>query len=119
MLTIDTDARQVWVDDSLIDLTWTEFEILPLLAATPRKCFSKSAIAQMIWERPYFDDGHAIESHMSRLRRKLRSRDLGIAWIITVRRAGYRLEAPITWLPHRGDARTGSDRRGLPTATYV
>jgi DNA-binding response OmpR family regulator len=90
---IDAASRRVWVRDSLLSLTWTEFEILSLLASVPMRCFSKSEITRHVWERDYFYDGHTIESHISRLRRKLRHLDPGRTWITTVRRAGYRLDA--------------------------
>lgn len=119
MLTIDSDSRQAWVGGSLIDLTWTEFEILTLLASTPRKCFSKFTIARGVWGRNYFDDGHAIESHVSRLRRKLREQDPGQPWITTVRRVGYRLEAAVTWVP-RTEAPTADHTSGpLRIASYM
>ena len=73
-------------------MTWTEFEILALLASVPMRCFSKSTISEHLWGRDYFEDGHTIESHVSRLRKKLRDRGGEDSWIITVRKAGYRLE---------------------------
>ena len=56
------------------------------------KCFSKIEITRCLWGRDYFYDAHTIESHVSRLRRKLDAHERESSWITTVRRAGYRLE---------------------------
>lgn len=93
MLLINVDSRQAWIDETLIQLTWTEFEILTTLASAPIRCFSKSEITRSLWGRDYFHDAHTIESHMSRLRKKLDSSDRSAPWITTVRKAGYRLES--------------------------
>lgn len=92
MLTIDLGSRQVWLDSRLLELTWTEFEILTLLSSAPMRCFGKRDIAYGVWGREFFDDGHAIESHVSRLRKKLGDHSGGLPWITTVRKAGYRLD---------------------------
>lgn len=108
MVVIDEWSRRAWVHGSPIRLTWTEFEILALLAATPMRCISKTEMTRCLWGREYFDDGHTIESHMSRLRRKLREVDEGRTWIVTVRKAGYRLEAAgdVTFLDDRAPQST-------------
>lgn len=92
MLTIDLGSRQVWLNTQPLHLTWTEFEILTLLSSAPMQCFDKREIAQGVWGRAFFDDGHALESHISRLRKKLGDHSDGLPWITTVRKAGYRLE---------------------------
>lgn len=92
MLTIDLGSREVWLYNQLIHLTWTEFEILTLLASAPMQCLDRRDIAQEVWGRAFFDDGHALESHVSRLRKKLGDDNAGRPWITTVRKAGYRWE---------------------------
>lgn len=112
MLMLDPASRRAWVRDSLLSLTWTEFEILALLASAPSRCFSKSEITRRVWGRDFFYDGHTIESHISRLRRKLRDLDSGRTWIITVRRAGYRLDL-------EDDLATARTIGGMVAAHYV
>ena len=94
MLSINVDSRQAWMKEVLLHLTWSEFEILVLLSSVPMRCFSKIEITRYLWGRDYFHDAHTIESHISRLRKKLGAIDSDRTWISTVRMSGYRLENP-------------------------
>lgn len=50
---IDIAHRLIYKNDSEIELTHIEFEILQLLARNPGKVFSKEAIYDAIWNEPY------------------------------------------------------------------
>ena len=46
---IDLNHREIIRDNKKIELTYTEFEILQLLAKNPGRVFSKEQIYDMVW----------------------------------------------------------------------
>jgi two-component system, OmpR family, response regulator len=83
---IDLDRRSVMRQGQTIDLTSTEFELLALLAAAPRKVFSRDDILEKLRGRSAEDiHSRAVDILVSRLRRKLEPLDC----IHTLRNAGY------------------------------
>ena len=72
-----------------LPLTLTEFRLLACLAAQPRRCFSRSHLIETCLPESDALD-RVIDSHLSKLRRKLQLADNG-ELIETVRGIGYRL----------------------------
>jgi two-component system response regulator AdeR len=72
-----------------LPLTLTEFRLLSCLAAQPRRCFSRSHLIETCLPESDALD-RVIDSHLSKLRRKLQLADNG-ELIETVRGIGYRL----------------------------
>ena len=50
-----------------IELTYTEFEILLLLAQNAGIVFSKEQIYDCVWKEPYFGDYNIVMSHIRNL----------------------------------------------------
>ena len=50
-----------------------EIEILYLLAAHPGRAFSKERLYELIWKEPYFGNENVLNTHINRLRLKLKS----------------------------------------------
>lgn len=77
-----------------LELTRTEFEILNLLASHPGQAFSKERLYNLIWKEPYFENENVLNTHMNRLRSKLKS-TLGsdTVYIKTLWGIGYKMEA--------------------------
>jgi len=76
-----------------LELTHTEFEILNLLASHPGQAFSKERLYNLIWKEPYFENENVLNTHMNRLRSKLKSAlgsDTG--YIKTLWGIGYKME---------------------------
>lgn len=55
-LCIDKYKRNVVREENEIELTYTEFEILLLLAQNAGVVFSKEQIYDTVWKEPYFGD---------------------------------------------------------------
>ena len=55
-IAIDLKRREVVRDNRKIELTYTEFEILQLLAQNPGRVFSKEQIYDVVWKEPYSGD---------------------------------------------------------------
>jgi DNA-binding response OmpR family regulator len=90
-LTLDPVSHVVAVDDRELGLTSTEYRILELLLRRSPAVVDRKAIAEHGWSDETEPLGsNAIDVQLSRLRAKLP--DAGFR-IVTVRGAGYRLEA--------------------------
>ena len=70
-LSISPDRREVTRNNRKIKLTFTEFEILYLLAQNPDKVFSKEQIYDIVWKEPYSGDYNIVMSHIRNIREKI------------------------------------------------
>ena len=73
-----------------IDLTYTEFEILLLLAQNAGIVFSKEQIYDSVWKEPYFGDYNIVMSHIRNIREKIEDNPSKPVYIQTVWGVGYR-----------------------------
>lgn len=84
---IDLVARQVVVDQDVIDLTRKEFDIVAVLARYPGVAVPKERLIREVWNTDWRGFGHSLEVHVAAIRKKSGGRRL----IETVRGVGYRL----------------------------
>jgi two-component system OmpR family response regulator len=92
-LRLDLAARTAAVDGRPLDLTAREFALLELLALEPGRTFSRTAIAEKIYDEESDRDSNVIDVFVARLRRKLDLAGLpGAELVRTQRGAGYRLD---------------------------
>ena len=89
-LRIDEYKRIVVREDNEIELTYTEFEILLLLAQNAGIVFSKEQIYNHVWKEPYFGDHNIVMSHIRNLRGKIEDNPSKPIYIQTVWGVGYR-----------------------------
>ncbi len=87
-LRIDTGSRQAWVDDQLVELTQTEFDLLAALAEHRGMVLSREQLLEKVWGYDYFGDMRVVDVHVGHLRQKLGDEQV----IATVRGVGYRFE---------------------------
>jgi len=78
--------------DTEIALTPKEFAVLHALARRPGDVISKRELLSQAWDFAYDGDPSIIEVYVSALRRKIDA-PFGRTTLVTVRGAGYRLEA--------------------------
>jgi DNA-binding response OmpR family regulator len=90
-LMIDTDSRAVSLHGEQMRLRRLEYELLVRLASSPRRVFRKQELLSTVWG--YLTaTTRTLDSHASRLRRKLAAAAAGEeGWVINVRGVGYRL----------------------------
>ncbi|MCW3083342.1 MAG: two-component system response regulatory protein involved in phosphate regulation [Bacteroidetes bacterium] len=86
-LTIDRERYVIFKDGDEIILPRKEFELLALLATSPRKVFTRKEISQLIWGYEIFSKNRTIDVHIRKLREKL-----GERYIKTIKGIGYSLE---------------------------
>jgi DNA-binding response OmpR family regulator len=89
-LTIDRRTRRVTVSETRVPLSAKEFELLAWLAAEPYRVFTKEELLREVWGFRALGRTRTLESHASRLRKKLRVAG-GDRFIVNVWGVGYRL----------------------------
>jgi DNA-binding response OmpR family regulator len=92
-LAIDVQAHTVSLHGQRLDLRRLEYELLVQLASAPDRVFGKQELLRLVWGYPSCAATRTVDSHASRLRRKLDGADahpLG-RWVINVWGVGYRL----------------------------
>jgi DNA-binding response OmpR family regulator len=99
-LVIDRTRSRVTLSGDPIHLTPTEYRLLCVLAERPNHVLSLPELAERVWGSPNADIYRSLESHLRRLRAKLKSRPVMAPAITTVRGFGYEL----TWEPTDRDA---------------
>ena len=90
-LLVDPERYKVEIKGKEIPLTFTEFRILHLLAASPGRAFTRQYIVDQVRGESYAVTERIVDVQMVSLRKKLGA--LG-DWIETVRGVGYRFREP-------------------------
>ncbi len=92
-LQIDARSREVFVDDELVVLTQKEFDLLTVLARSPRQAFSRRELLATVWDSaPEYQDPATVTVHVGRIRQKIERNPEQPRWIATVWGLGYRFE---------------------------
>jgi DNA-binding response OmpR family regulator len=89
-LAIDVRAHAVSLHGRPLPLRRLEYELLLHLAREPERVFAKRELLRAVWGYPTSVSTRTLDSHSSRLRRKLRAEG-GERWVVNVRGVGYRL----------------------------
>jgi DNA-binding response OmpR family regulator len=88
-LLVDRRTRRVTVGGHAVTLAGREYELLVKLATEPARVFTKEELLREVWGFRSLGRTRTIDSHASRLRRKLRS--AGGDYVINVWGVGYKL----------------------------
>jgi len=88
---IDTHTRDVRVDGRRVVLAQKEYELLLCLARAPERVFTKAELLQQIWDYRSIGRTRTLDSHASRVRRKLREAGATVELVDNVWGVGYRL----------------------------
>lgn len=87
---INEVSRLVIRNNREVELTYTEFEILNLLARHPGMIFCKEQIYDAVWKEPYYGDYNIVMSHIHNIREKIEDNPSDPVYIQTVWGVGYR-----------------------------
>lgn len=91
-LTLDLDRGQVRRDNTILNLTPTEFKLLVFLARHPGQALSREQILTAVWGYAAdIESDRTVNVHISRLRDKVERDPSRPALILTVPGVGYRL----------------------------
>jgi two-component system, OmpR family, response regulator RegX3 len=89
----DLPGQQCRVDGKAVDVTQKELDLAWYLLSNPGKLFSRHHLLDKIWGVSADVDTRTVDTHVSRLRRKLFPSD-GAGWrLVSVYGYGYRLES--------------------------
>jgi len=88
---IDTRTRDVRVAGRRVQLSQKEYELLLRLAREPERVFTKAELLHEVWQYRSPARTRTLDSHASRLRRKLREAGAGAVLVENVWGVGYRL----------------------------
>ena len=91
-LVIDLTSRKVWVKESEVILTSSEFDLLANLSTSPAKAFSRMELVERVLGYDYEGYERTIDSHVKNLRQKISDDPKNPIWIHTVHGIGYRFE---------------------------
>jgi DNA-binding response OmpR family regulator len=86
-LRVDAGSRRVWVTDTEVHLTPTEFDLLLCLAAQPGVVLTRESLYAEVWSWPGASGTRTVDSHVKALRAKI-----GTRRVRTVHGVGYALE---------------------------
>ena len=89
-LVVDSASHAATLDGRPMHLTRKEFELLTVLVSNPGRAFSREFLVQRIWGTDFDGFDRAVDTHVTRLRKKLGP--LGDQ-IVTVWGVGYRFNA--------------------------
>lgn len=92
-LNINTDKNNVFIDNTEIELTEIEYNILLLMASNRKKIFSAQNIYESVWNEPYYyTANNTVMVHIRKLRTKIEKDPQNPEYIRTVWGRGYRIE---------------------------
>jgi len=90
VLAIDRAARRVSVGEHEVRLSAKEFALLVKLASDPERVFTREQLLRDVWGFRTYVPTRTLESHASRVRRKLAAAGLP-GWVVNVWGVGYKL----------------------------
>lgn len=86
---IDKSAHTVTIDGEPIDLSFKEFELLQYFMENKSIALSREKILNNVWNYDYFGDARTIDTHVKKLRAKMKDKG---DYIKTIWGMGYKFE---------------------------
>jgi DNA-binding response OmpR family regulator len=93
-LTVDLAGRSVHVRGEEVRLTFSEFEIVALMAASPGRVFTREQLLEQVWGDAEYRDPRTVDVHVRHLREKLEAEPSEPQLLLTVRGVGYQIGKP-------------------------
>ncbi len=85
-LRIDRNDKEVYIDNELVTLTRTEFDILLFFLTYRNRIYSREELIKNVWGDDVVVTGRTIDTNITRLRKKLGDYD---KYIVTRQGFGY------------------------------
>lgn len=89
-LVIDLQRRTVRRNDTLVELTATEFDLLAILVREPGRPFTRTQLLEMAYDIAYAGFDRTVDAHIKNLRRKLEPDPRHPRYILTIYGVGYK-----------------------------
>ena len=91
-LKLDPETYRVTADDTIIDISPTEFKLLHFFILHPERVYSRSQLLDQVWGENVYVEERTVDVHIRRLRKTLEPYGFD-KFIQTVRSVGYRFSA--------------------------
>ena len=91
-LSLDTTTHRIRRGNKAIELTAKEYSVLECLMREPERVFTRTMIAEHVWNYEIYNESNVVDVYIRNLRRKIDD-GFDLKLIHTVRGAGYRLSA--------------------------
>lgn len=88
-ITLNKAAHEVKLDGKPVDLSYKEFELLSYFLANQGVALSRERILNNVWNYDYFGDARTIDTHVKKLRSKLKDKG---DYIVTIWGMGYKFD---------------------------
>ena len=92
-LLVDVERHEVRVDDTPVELTSLEFELLAAMAGAPGRVFTRRQLIERVWGWDFYGDERLVDVHVRNLRKTLGDAADDPRFVGTVRGVGYKLVA--------------------------
>lgn len=92
-LEINTSSHKVFVNNTEVQLTTKEYDLLLFLASNPNIVFSKEHLVDSIWGSDYYGDTATVPVHIQKIRKKIEKDPSSPDFIETLWGTGYRFNA--------------------------
>ena len=89
-ISIDLDTHEVRKGGDLLDMTYTQFKLLYLLASHRDYVFTRDEILDKVWGENTYVTNRTVDVHVKRLREKLGENGQPSKYIQTIHGLGYR-----------------------------
>ena len=86
---LDRESRRVFIQNTEVNLTTKEFEVLELLILNPGKVYSRDNLLKIVWGEDYPGDVRTVDVHIRRLREKIESNPSEPKYVQTKWGLGY------------------------------
>jgi two-component system KDP operon response regulator KdpE len=91
-LIVDLNQREVKVNERLLALTPTEYDLLRTLVKHAGKVLTHDQLLRAVWGTAYESETHMLQVNISNLRRKIETDPSRPSYIVTEPGVGYRLK---------------------------
>ena len=92
-MTLDREGHLVTLDDEIVDLTPSEFDLLATLMSSPGRTFTRLELLDQIQDTTFVGYARTIDVHIKNLRAKIEDNPRQPRYIETVYGVGYRFAA--------------------------
>lgn len=89
-LKVSFERREVLINNTKVDLTLKEFELLDILIKNKGKILTRDTLLDKIWGYEYIGETRTVDVHIRYIRKKIESDDKNPKFIETIRGVGYR-----------------------------
>ncbi len=88
-ITLNKAAHEVTIDGKPVELSYKEFELLSYFLANQGVALSRERILNNVWNYDYYGDARTIDTHVKKLRSKLKEKG---DYIVTIWGMGYKFD---------------------------